>query len=375
MPRPPRIRRGPRGGEPFWSASDLSPARAGAGSWLVLKNAAQEHGDLTNGLCRPHMSPAPRPSVRLSPVWLRGLFFALAAGSLLPFVSPALALAAGSVLGLTLGNPYAEQSGRLSKRLLKVCVVGLGFGMSFPAVLAVGRAGVGVTALGIAFALALGLALGRLMRVEHTTGVLISGGTAICGGSAIAALGPTLGASAEAMGVSLATVFILNGVALYIFPVIGYALDLSSHQFALWAAIAIHDTSSVVGAASSFGAEALAEATVLKLTRALWIVPLVLGISWWRRRDAATKARVAVPWFIGFFVLASVVVGLVPSGAPVYEALAAGARKGLVLTLFLIGAGLSRETLRAVGIRPLVQGLVLWIAVAGVSLAAILWWT
>jgi len=280
----------------------------------------------------------------------------------------------GSVLGLTLGNPYAEQSGRLSKTLLKVCVVGLGFGMSLPAVLAVGRAGVGLTALGIVFALSLGLVLGRLMGVDRTTGALISGGTAICGGSAIAALGPTLGASAEAMGVSLATVFVLNGVALYVFPVIGHALDLSSHQFALWAAIAIHDTSSVVGAASSFGPEALAEATVLKLTRALWIVPLVLGVAWWRRRTEETEARVALPWFISLFVLASTVVGLVPSGAPVYEILVAGARKGLVLTLFLIGAGLSRETLRAVGVRPLFQGVVLWIVVAGVSLAAILWW-
>ena len=316
----------------------------------------------------PRPSPAP-------PAWHRALFVGLAAAALLPAVSPAVALGAGAVLGLTLGNPFEAQSGRVSKLLLKACVVGLGFGTSLPAVLAVGRSGVGVTALGIAFALGLGLLLGRLLRVEPTTGALISGGTAICGGSAIAALGPALGAGAEAMGVSLATVFVLNGVALYVFPAVGHLLDLSQHQFALWAAVAIHDTSSVVGAASSYGAEALAEATVLKLTRALWIVPLALGAALWHRTTAGGEVAVSVPWFIGLFALASAVVAVFPGGAAVYAVLVALARQGLVLTLFLIGAGLSRTTLRAVGVRPLVQGVVLWAAVAGASLAAILAWT
>ena len=316
-----------------------------------------------------------RPSAD-APLWHRALFLALAALSLTPAVSPAVALGVGAVLGLTLGNPFAATSARVSKTLLKACVVGLGFGMSLPAVLAVGRAGVGATALGIAFALSVGLLLGRLLRVEPTTGALISGGTAICGGSAIAALGPALGAGAEAMGVSLATVFVLNGVALYVFPAIGHALHLSQHQFALWAAIAIHDTSSVVGAAASYGPEALAEATVLKLTRALWIVPLALGAAAWRRRSAGGgEARVAIPWFIGLFALASAVVALVPQGQPVFTAVVVLAKQGLVLTLFLIGAGLSRATLRAVGARPLVQGVLLWLAVAGASLAAILSWT
>lgn len=317
-----------------------------------------------------------RPADGRAPLWHSALFLALAALSLVPVASPAVALGVGAALGLTLGNPFEAASARVSKALLKVCVVGLGFGMSLPAVLAVGRAGVGATALGIAFALAVGLLLGRLLRVEPTTGALISGGTAICGGSAIAALGPALGAGAEAMGVSLATVFVLNGVALLVFPAIGHLLDLSQHQFALWAAIAIHDTSSVVGAAAAYGPEALAEATVLKLTRALWIVPLALGAAaWQRRRSGASESRVAVPWFIGLFALASAVVALVPEGQPVFDVLVALAKQGLVLTLFLIGAGLSRVTLRTVGVRPLVQGVLLWIAVASASLAAIVSWT
>ena len=317
----------------------------------------------------PREPPAPPPP------WHRALFLAFAASALLPVVSPAVGLGAGAVFGLTLGNPFGAASGRASKALLKACVVGLGFGMSLPAVLEVGRGGVGVTALGIAFALSVGLLLGRLLHVEPTTGALISGGTAICGGSAIAALGPALGAGAEAMGVSLATVFVLNGVALYVFPAVGHALDLSQHQFALWAAVAIHDTSSVVGAAASYGAEALAEATVLKLTRALWIVPLALGAAGWRRRTAGGEVRVVVPWFIGLFALASAVVAVFPAGEPVYAVLVASAKQGLVLTLFLIGSGLSRATLRAVGARPLVQGVLLWLAVAGASLVAILAWT
>ena len=321
------------------------------------------------------MTTPDAPTRAPAPLWRRALFLALAALALVPGVSPAVALGVGAALGLTLGNPYEEPSARASKRLLKACVVGLGFGMSLPAVLEVGRSGVVVTALGIAFALAVGLALGRLLRVEPTTGALVSGGTAICGGSAIAALGPALGAGAEAMGVALATVFLLNGVALYVFPAVGHLLDLSQHQFAVWAAVAIHDTSSVVGAAASYGPEALAEATVLKLTRALWIVPLALGAAWWRRRSVGGEVRVAVPWFIGLFALASAVVAVFPGGAPVYDAVVAVSTQGLVLTLFLIGAGLSRATLRAVGARPLVQGVLLWVAIAGVSLAAVLAWT
>ena len=316
--------------------------------------------------------PASLPAQPPHAGWHRALFVALAALTLLPVVPPTVALAVGATLGLTIGDPYAQHTGPASKWLLKACVVGLGFGMSLPAVLAVGREGFGATALAIVFALTVGLLLGRLLRVERITAALISGGTAICGGSAIAALGPALGASAEALGVSLATVFVLNGVALYLFPIVGHALHLSQGQFALWAAVAIHDTSSVVGAASVYGREALAEATVLKLTRALWIIPLALGAAWWRRRSTGGEVRVAIPWFIGLFALASAVRAAWPAGEPAYGLLTAVARQGLVLTLFLIGAGLSRATLRVVGVRPLVQGVLLWLAVAGASLGAIL---
>ncbi len=309
-----------------------------------------------------------------SPRWLKVLFLVLAGASLLPGVSPAVGLGAGAALGLVFGGPFPVQSARFSKWLLKACVVGLGFGMSLPAVLAVGRDGVGVTALGILFALTVGFLLARLLRVDVVTGALISGGTAICGGSAIAALGPALGAGAEAMGVSLATVFILNGVALYVFPAVGHLLHLSQSQFGLWAAIAIHDTSSVVGAAAIYGKEALALATVLKLTRALWIVPLAFAAALWHRSRGGKDVKVAVPWFIGLFALASALRALLPAGEPFFDVLVLLARRGLVLTLFLIGAGLSRSTLRAVGVRPLVQGVLLWVSVGVASLTAIVLW-
>ena len=308
----------------------------------------------------------------------RALFGALAAFSLTPWASPALALGLGAALALTAGNPFPLRTARASKVLLQACVVGLGFGMPLAAVAAAGAAGIGYTVAGIATALALGMALGRWLRVERETSVLITAGTSICGGSAIAAVGPAIGARPEAMSVSLATVFVLNAVALYLFPPIGHWLHLGQEQFAVWAAVAIHDTSSVVGAAAAYGEEALRTATVLKLARALWIVPLTLGFAAYTRRSGAPAAgaepaaRVGVPWFIGLFVLAALTRTLLPAAAaPLLDGIARLARTGLVLTLFLIGAGLSRATLRAVGLRPLVQGVLLWAAVASAALLAV----
>ena len=298
--------------------------------------------------------------------------------SVLSAVTPATALAAGAALALTLGNPAPRLSASAAKWLLQAAVVGLGFGMPLTAVIAAGRSGVGYTVAGIATALTLGLLLGRWLRVERQTSVLITAGTSICGGSAIAAVGPAIGARGEAMGVSLATVFLLNAVALYLFPAIGHALHLSQHQFAIWAAVAIHDTSSVVGAASSYGTVALEQATVLKLARALWILPMTLVAAAVARRGGVGQAagsRIAIPWFIGLFVLAAVVRSVLPPEAvPALDAAARGARWLLVLTLFLIGAGLTRATLRSVGTRPLVQGVILWIAVAGLSLFVVWRW-
>jgi uncharacterized integral membrane protein (TIGR00698 family) len=318
--------------------------------------------------------PSPPAARRPSPVALAA--FALGAGfALTPWASPALALALGAVLALTLGNPAPRLTSRAASRLLQAAVVGLGFGMPLGAVVSAGRTGVLYTIAGIATALTLGLLLGRRLRVEPQTSLLITAGTSICGGSAIAALGPAIGARTEAMTVALATVFVLNAVALYLFPTVGHLLHLSQHQFAVWAAIAIHDTSSVVAAAASYGPLALEQATVLKLARALWIVPLTLAASAVARRRGTVPAAggstpvVRIPWFIGLFVLAAAARSLLPApAAPVLDGLARLAKTALVLTLFLIGAGLSRANLRSVGVRPLLQGVLLWVAVGGLAL-------
>lgn len=314
----------------------------------------------------------------MPPYLHRGLFLAVAVATLHPAVAPGVALAAGVLLGVSVASPFPTRTRAASSWLLKASVVGLGFGLSFTAVLDVGGRGVAITAIGITGTLLLGAALTRLLRVEETVGTLVSGGTAICGGSAIAAIGPAIGATAPAMSVALATVFVLNGVALYIFPAVGHLLDLSQTQFALWSAIAIHDTSSVVGAAASYGERALAEATVLKLTRALWIVPVTLAAAAWTNRRGSAEDRAAserlrpkLPWFIALFVLASVVRTVAPGATEVFDVITWVARRTLVLTLFLIGASLTRSTLRAVGVRPLVLGTTLWVIVASISLVAI----
>jgi uncharacterized integral membrane protein (TIGR00698 family) len=212
-----------------------------------------------------------------------------------------------------------------------------------------------------------GLALGRYLAVEHTASFLISAGTAICGGSAIAAVGPIIEADEHEMAVSLGTIFILNSVALLIFPTIGWLLHLSQTQFGLWAALAIHDTSSVVGATAKYGAEALAVGTTVKLARALWIVPLSLATAMVKK----TKTRIQWPWFILFFCLAAVANTYLPLFAPAYPVLNKLGKLGLSATLFLIGTGLTRETIRQVGIRPLMQGVILWVLVGLSSLALI----
>ncbi|MFI5361579.1 MAG: YeiH family protein, partial [Elusimicrobiota bacterium] len=234
-------------------------------------------------------------------------------------------------------------------------------------VLRAGADGFIYTAGGIAFALASGWALGRLLRVEKTTSYLVSVGTAICGGSAIAAVGPVVGADAEQMSISLGTVFLLNSVGLLLFPPVGRALGLDQTQFGLWAALAIHDTSSVVGAAMKYGPEALAVGATVKLARALWIVPVCLATAALNR----SKARIQWPWFILCFVLAAAANTFLPSGARIWGLLNAAGRAGLTATLFLIGSALSRAALRKVGPRPMIQGVALWIIVGAVSLALI----
>jgi uncharacterized integral membrane protein (TIGR00698 family) len=292
------------------------------------------------------------------------IFFLLLILSASGFISPPIALCAGIIFGLALPHPYAADSRALSKFLLQASVVALGFGMNLHEVLRAGRNGFLYTALGIGFALLVGYGLGKLIAVRGTISYLISAGTAICGGSAIAAIGPIVQASGEEMAVSLGTVFILNAIALFIFPVIGSAFGLSQSQFGLWAALAIHDTSSVVGAASRYGNEALVIATTVKLARALWIVPLALVTAAVKH----SKSKVQIPWFIVLFCLAAVVSTYGPQELRLSQMFFQLGRLGLTVTLFLIGTGISRATLKEVGWRPLVQGVLLWILVGVTSL-------
>jgi uncharacterized integral membrane protein (TIGR00698 family) len=280
------------------------------------------------------------------------------------FISPPLALALGLIFGLTLPHPYGREAKAISKYLLQGSVVGLGFGMNLHQVVQAGRSGFVYTMLGISFAMLVGMGLGALFSVQRVPAFLISTGTAICGGSAIAAVGPITQASDEEMAIALGTVFVLNSVALLIFPTIGAALKLTQSQFGLWAALAIHDTSSVVGAAAKYGAVALAIATTVKLARALWIVPLSLATAVVR----GTKAMIQWPWFIGLFCLAAVCNTYLPSGAHAYSLAVKVAKIGLTATLFLIGSGISIATIKRVGHRPLLQGIVLWLLVSVGSL-------
>lgn len=291
------------------------------------------------------------------------------------FSSPAVALFLGAGFGLLRPHPFAAQSRRASKLFLQASVVGLGFAMDLHRVLRAGASGFLYTAIGIGFALAIGSALGKLLAVEPRSAYLISVGTAICGGSAIAAVGPVMDATDEEMSVSIGTVFLLNAVGLVLFPILGRSMGMSESAFGLWSALAIHDTSSVVGAATQYGAIALAIATTVKLARALWIVPVTLGTAAWRHRghvaEDMERAPVELPWFILLFLLAAMCNTYVPVGAKVYPWLVTAAKIGLTITLFLIGTGITRPNLRRVGARPLAQGVLLWMMVAVFSLLLI----
>jgi len=282
-------------------------------------------------------------------------------------LSPPLALAAGLIYGFSFAHPFHLEAKMLSKLLLQACVVGLGFGMDLQQVMRAGRSGFLYTAGSISFALLLGCWLGGVLQVKKKISYLITAGTAICGGSAIAAIAPIANASQEEIAVSLGTVFVLNSVALLTFPTIGTALHMTQSQFGLWSALAIHDISSVVGATAKFGAVALTVGTTVKLARALWIVPLSVGTALANQ----SKARIQWPWFILFFCLAAVAKTYLPVFQSSYPVLKHLGLIGLTVTLYLIGTGLSMKTLREVGVRPLLQGVVLWILVAGGSLTLI----
>lgn len=286
------------------------------------------------------------------------------------FLSPALALLAGIVMALAMGNPFPAFSKKASKKALQISVIGLGFGMNLYESLAAGKEGMLFTIISVVSVMCIGVLLGRLMKVNSKSAYLISSGTAICGGSAIAAVGPVIEADDDQMSMSLATIFILNAIALFIFPLAGEMLGLTQEQFGIWAAIAIHDTSSVVGAGAAYGEEALKIATTVKLTRALWIIPLALISSLIFR---AKGRKVSIPWFIVLFILAMVINTFLPIPEKITGGIVFCARRILCMTLFLIGGGLSLSSIKKVGARPLALGVLLWFLISIATLAVVVW--
>lgn len=295
---------------------------------------------------------------------LKIVFIALLALS--AFLSPALSLLMGIVMAMVLGNPFPAFSKKASKKALQVSVVGLGFGMNLFESLAAGKQGMLFTIVSVVGVMCIGVLIGKWMKVNRKSAYLIATGTAICGGSAIAAVGPVIDADDDQMSMSLATIFILNAIALFVFPPIGRWIGLSQEQFGLWAAIAIHDTSSVVGAGAAYGEEALQIATTVKLTRALWIIPLALVSSLIFR---VKGKKVSVPWFILLFVLAMVLNTFLPIPSAATNLIVMLSRKLLCMTLFLIGCGLSLSSIKKVGARPLALGVLLWIVISISALA------
>jgi len=318
------------------------------------------------------------------------IVFVLVAAGLIAWATPPVALVAGMVFALCLGNPFHHHGHKIAKSLLQICVVMLGFGMNLPVILRAGWNGSLFAAVTIGTTLSLGYWIGRRLDINRNTSILISAGTAICGGSAIAAVGSVLAVTEGEIAVAMGTVFLLNAVALYLFPFLGHVLHLSQHQFGVWAGVAIHDVSSVVGAALPYGNDALETATAVKLSRTLWIVPLTLGLvvaagRSHRMKQAcgtktgggshpmAKKPKVEIPWFIAFFLLASLARSYMPVIANWTPQISHVAKGGLTLVLCLIGASLSPRTLHSVGWKAAVQGMLLWGFISILSLLIILY--
>ena len=287
------------------------------------------------------------------------------------WVTPPVALFLGLLFAILCGQPFPKFNKTVSKKLLQYSVVGLGFGMNLHASLASGKEGMAFTVISVVGTMVIGMFIGKkLLKVNSDTAYLISSGTAICGGSAIAAVAPVLNAKESDMSVALATIFILNAIALFLFPVLGEWMGLTQQQFGTWAAIAIHDTSSVVGAGAAYGEEALQVATTIKLTRALWIIPLALITAVIFKKESK---KITIPWFILWFIVAIVINTYLLDSVPMAGKFISGlARKGVIITMFFIGASLSTDVLKSVGIRPLIQGILLWIVISVSSLLFII---
>lgn len=288
---------------------------------------------------------------------------------LTPFISPAIALLIGLLIAQFTGHPYLHLNHKATQLLLQVSVVGLGFGMNLQSALQAGKQGLLFTVASITATLAFGYFIGKWLNIELKTSHLISSGTAICGGSAIAAISPVIKAEEKQISVALGCVFILNSIALFVFPVVGHYFSLSQTQFGLWCALAIHDTSSVVGASSKYGAHALEVATTVKLARALWIMPVSFASAYIFKNESK---KINVPYFIGLFILVIIANTYLPAIHVISPYMINIAKAGLTLTLFLIGAGLSRKVLASVGFKPLLQGVILWLAISLTALYAVM---
>jgi uncharacterized integral membrane protein (TIGR00698 family) len=298
------------------------------------------------------------------------IFAAIVLLCLFSIISPPVALLLGVIIVNVFGNPFIEFNHKAITFLLQFSVVGLGFGMNASSALSAGKEGFVLTVFSIFSTIIFGLLLGKWLKTEKKTSHLISCGTAICGGSAIAAISPVIKSNENQTSIALGVIFILNSIALFVFPFIGHQLDLSQKDFGLWCAIAIHDTSSVVGAANKYGAEALQIATTVKLARALWIIPISLLTAVIFKNK---NSKIKVPYFIGLFVLAMLLNSYVPQISVIAPSIVTLAKIGLTITLFLIGATLNINTLKSVGVKPLLQGIFLWIFIAGLSLTAIIY--
>jgi len=304
----------------------------------------------------------------------QAVFVLIIALCLFSLISPPIALLLGVLTVNVFGNPFVAFNHKAITFLLQFSVVGLGFGMNATSAIAAGKEGFLLTVFSIFSTLIFGTLLGKWLKTEKKTSHLISCGTAICGGSAIAAIAPVIKSNENETSIALGVIFILNSIALFVFPLIGHQLDLSQKDFGLWCAIAIHDTSSVVGAANKFGAEALQVATTVKLARALWIIPISLGTAViFKNQSGIVGRKIKIPYFIGLFILAMIFNTYVPATAMIGLHIVAIAKIGLNITLFLIGATLNVNTLKSVGVKPLLQGVFLWIFIAGLGLASILY--
>lgn len=312
--------------------------------------------------------------VEVSLYFQQAVFASVIILCLLSVISPPIALLLGVVIVNLFGNPFLTFNHRAITFLLQFSVVGLGFGMNAANAVSAGKEGFLLTVFSIFSTLVLGFFLGKWLKTDRKTSHLISSGTAICGGSAIAAIAPVIKSNENQTSIALGVIFILNSIALFAFPFIGHQLDLSQREFGLWCAIAIHDTSSVVGAANKYGPEALQVATTVKLARALWIIPIsLLTAVLFKNQSGSVGSKIKIPYFIGLFILAMLLNSYIPKVSLFAPYVVNIAKIGLTITLFLIGATLNINTLKAVGVKPLLQGVFLWVFIAGLALASILY--